>query len=314
MDHGVPHELIQDLAAEFDSVQALVTPSTDLRLPTPAAGWDIGASVSHLIGCDLLAMKALATPDEFQRDRPSTPHGLVDLLENHILARQALSIEQMRQEWNDAFSALLGELQSAPRSMRIPWFGPSMSPATLATARLMEYWAHGQDIADALTVVRQPTDRIRHVCHLGFTTFTFSFANRGLPVPPSPPRLELRLPSGRPWARGPEDPSALITGDALDFALVVTQRRNHLDTSLMCRGEAAEQWLAIAQCFAGPPGPGRPPTGEPKPQSPSPSPCPPSQGDGTRGRVLSAGQVTKQRLSALADMCPRQEPGEGVIE
>ncbi|MFE6157603.1 TIGR03084 family metal-binding protein [Streptomyces sp. NPDC056486] len=260
MDCGVPRELIDDLAAEFDSLQALITSETDLRRPTPAAGWDIRAGVSHLIGCDLLAKDAIAVPDEFQRARPTTADGLTELIDSHIAARQDLPVEQLRQEWTDAFAALSRAFQSTRRHQKVPWFGPPMTPATLATARLMEYWAHGQDVADALKAIRRPTDRIRHVCHLGFATFAFSFANRGLPVPPSPPRVELRLPSGRPWVRGPEDSDARITGNALDFALVVTQRRHRLDTSLTCRGEVAEQWLAIAQCFAGPTGPGRPPS------------------------------------------------------
>ncbi|WNF01291.1 TIGR03084 family metal-binding protein [Streptomyces luomodiensis] len=260
MERGVLGELIADLAAEFDSLRVLITSGTDLVRPTPAVGWDIRSSVSHLIGCDLLAKEAIAAPDEFQRARPATDDGLAELLESHIAARRDLPAKDLRQEWDEAFAALLRAFASSCRDENVPWFGPPMSPATLATARLMEYWAHGQDVADALKIVRQPTDRIRHVCHLGFVTFEFSFVNRGLPVPPSPPRVELRLPSGLPWVRGPEDGRALVTGDALDFALVVTQRRHRSDTSLTCRGEVAEQWLAIAQCFAGPPGPGRAPS------------------------------------------------------
>ncbi|MGW7751930.1 TIGR03084 family metal-binding protein [Streptomyces violaceusniger] len=256
---GVPRELLDDLTAEFEALRALITSGTDLRRPTQAAGWDIRAGVSHLIGCDLVAKEAMATPGEFRRARPATDEGLSALLESHITTRRNSSAEGLRQEWDDAFAALLKAFQSTHRDQKVPWFGPPMSPATLATARLMEYWAHGQDVAEALKIVRRPTDRIRHICHLGSATFGFSFTNRGLPVPSSPPRVELRLPSGRLWARGPEDAHASITGDALDFALVVTQRRHRLDTSLTCRGEVAEQWLAIAQCFAGPPGPGRPP-------------------------------------------------------
>ncbi|MER8153917.1 TIGR03084 family metal-binding protein [Streptomyces sp. NPDC094472] len=251
--------MLDDLTAEFEALRALITSGTDLRRPTPAAGWDVRAGVSHLIGCDLMAEEAMATPGEFRRVRPATDEGLSALLDSHITTRRDSSAEGLRQEWDDAFAALLKAFQSTRRDQKVPWFGPPMNPATLATARLMEYWAHGQDVAEALKIVRRPTDRIRHICHLGSATFAFSFTNRGLPVPSSPPRVELRLPSGRPWARGPEDAHASVTGDALDFALVVTQRRHPLDTSLTCRGEVAEQWLAIAQCFAGPPGPGRPP-------------------------------------------------------
>jgi len=50
-----------------------------------------------------------------------------------------------------------------------------------------------------------------------------------------------------------------VTGTALDFCLVVTQRRHPADTGLVASGPAAEGWIAIAQAFAGPPGPGRTP-------------------------------------------------------
>ncbi|GAA0523182.1 maleylpyruvate isomerase family mycothiol-dependent enzyme [Streptomyces mordarskii] len=216
MDRGVPRELLDDLTAEFDSLRTLVPSGTNLRLPTPAVGWDVGAGVSHLIGCDLLAEEAVGAPGEFRRARPATDVGPAEPLEGHITARKDLPVERLRQEWADAFAAMLRAFTSSRREQRVPWFGPPMSPATLATARLMEYFVHGQNVADVLKIVRRPTDRLRHVCHLGFVTFEFSFANRGLPVPPSPPRVELRLPSGRSWARGPED------ADAADSAQCAT--------------------------------------------------------------------------------------------
>lgn len=256
---GVPGELLDDLVTEFDSVRALIVPGTDLRATTPADGWDVGASASHLAGCDRLAADALARPEEFERARPATDEGLAALLDAHITDRRELPVDDLRADWADQFADLLGALRQSRRGQQVPWFGPPMSPATLATARIMEYWAHGQDIADGLGVVREGTDRVRHVCHLGFATFGFSFANRDLPVPDSPPRLDLRLPSGAAWSRGTDtETDAVISGDALEFALVVTQRRNHRDTSLAAHGDVAQQWLEIAQCFAGPPGPGRP--------------------------------------------------------
>ena len=48
-----------------------------------------------------------------------------------------------------------------------------------------------------------------------------------------------------------------ITGDAWDFALVVTQRRALADTSLQATAGPAAQWLRIAQAFAGEPPPQR---------------------------------------------------------
>jgi uncharacterized protein (TIGR03084 family) len=136
-----------------------------------------------------------------------------------------------------------------------------MSPTSMATARLMETWAHGEDVADALGVSRTPTDRLRHVAYLGVRTLRHSFATHGRPEPAEPVRLELVGPGGDLWAYGPADAANRLTGPALDFCLLVTQRRHRADLALVPAGPVADEWLDVAQAFAGPPGSGRPPTG-----------------------------------------------------
>jgi uncharacterized protein (TIGR03084 family) len=133
-----------------------------------------------------------------------------------------------------------------------------MSAASMATARLMETWAHGQDVHDALGVPREPSDRLRHVAHIGVRTRDFAYLVRDLPVPSEQFRVELTAPSGEVWTWGPADAANRVRGPALDFCLLVTQRVHRSDTALVADGADAEQWLGIAQAFAGPPGPGRP--------------------------------------------------------
>jgi uncharacterized protein (TIGR03084 family) len=76
-------------------------------------------------------------------------------------------------------------------------------------------------------------------------------------VPTEPLRVEVTSPSGELWTWGPDDAVNVVRGDALDLALVVIQRRHRDDTSLVAEGPVADEWLSIAQAFAGPPGPGR---------------------------------------------------------
>jgi len=140
---------------------------------------------------------------------------------------------------------------------RAPWYGPDMSIASMATARLMETWAHGQDVADALGVTREPTKRLRHVAHLGVRTMGFSYLLRDRPVPTEPVRVELEAPDGL-WSWGPDETVNRVTGPALDFCLLVTQRRNLADTRLRVTGPVATEWMSIAQAFAGAAGKGRP--------------------------------------------------------
>ncbi len=130
----------------------------------------------------------------------------------------------------------------------------------MASARLMETWAHGQDVADALAVPRTPTARLRHVARIGVRARDYAFAVRGLPAPSGEFRVELVPPDGgEPWAYGPQDAADRITGPALDFCLLVTQRAHRADLALTATGPDADRWLDIAQAFAGPAGPGRAP-------------------------------------------------------
>ena len=129
----------------------------------------------------------------------------------------------------------------------------------MATARLMETWAHGQDVADALGVRRVPTARLRHVAHIGVRARDYAFRAAGRTPPAEPFRVELTGPDGHEWTWGPDEASDRVTGAALDFCLLVTQRRHRADVDVTATGAGADAWLDIAQAFAGPPGAGRAP-------------------------------------------------------
>ena len=168
---------------------------------------------------------------------------------------------------------------------RLPWYGPEMSPASSVTARLMETWAHGQDVVDTLGVERPATNRLRHVAHLGVRALPYSYSVRRLRQPTEPIRVELAAPEGgSQWSWGPADAVNRVTGEALDFCLVVTQRRHTLDTALVVTGPTAQQWISIAQAFAGPAGPGRPP----QPAGPEPFERHRAVERSSRGRVMPA--------------------------
>ena len=131
------------------------------------------------------------------------------------------------------------------------------APGRSSTARLMETWAHGQDVADALGVTRAPTDRLRHVAHIGVRARPFSYAVNGREPPDAEVHVELDAPVGRGVDVGPADADDRVTGPALDFCLVVTQRRHVDDVGLTSSAPTADEWMTIAQAFAGPPGEGR---------------------------------------------------------
>ncbi|MSZ77076.1 MAG: maleylpyruvate isomerase family mycothiol-dependent enzyme, partial [Actinobacteria bacterium] len=120
-----------------------------------------------------------------------------------------------------------------------------------------ETWAHALDVYEALDAVPEPTDRVKHVAHLGVRTRDFSFGVHELTPPGEEFHVELTAPSGASWTWGPSEAAQTVRGSAYDFALLVTQRVHRDDTDLVAVGEDAERWLRIAQAFAGPVGAGR---------------------------------------------------------
>lgn len=256
--------LTADLAAETADLTAILAPLAPQQwdLPTPAVGWAIRDQVSHLAYFDETAVVSATDPDRFTREATammSLGDGFTESVARDHRADDPADLlawfRRARAEYLRVFAGL-------DPSLRLPWYGPPMSAASSVTARLMETWAHGQDIADALGVTRQPTARLRHVAHLGVVTREFAFRLRGLPVPAAPVRVELAAPDGTVWAWGPPDAPDRVEADALDFCLLVTQRRHADDVRVAASGEGAAAWLAIAQAFAGPPGPGRAPLAE----------------------------------------------------
>ena len=250
-------KLCDDLLAETADLEALVA-SLDTggwATPTPAEEWDVKDQVAHLAYFDDRAREAITDPAKFVADRDValTDPGFVDrMTEDHRRQDGGETLAWFRR----ARPAIVAAARPADPSTRVPWYGPDMSVASSLTARIMETWAHGQDVADALGVVRAPTDRLRHVAFIGARTLPNSYQARGLPVPDVAVRVELRAPSGEAWTFGPEDAADVVRGPALDFCLVVTQRRHMDDLQLDLEGPVAAEWLTIAQAFAGPAGVG----------------------------------------------------------
>src|SRR4030095_10613590 len=96
--------------------------------------------------------------------------------------------------WREGRTALADALAALPAGTKLPWFGPAMSAASMATARLMETWAHGLDVTDALKAPPSVSARLRHVAHIGVRTRDFAFRQNGLPPPEEPFRVELTAP------------------------------------------------------------------------------------------------------------------------
>lgn len=252
-------QICDDLVAEHDALDRIVAPLDEAQwsLATPAEGWSVRDQICHLWFFDVRALMALTDADAFAADT------------QQLLASggTAASVEEGRRitgaellsRWREDRARLLAAAREVDPSARVPWYGPAMAARSFITARLMETWAHGQDVVDALGATREPSARLRHVAHLGVRARPFSYLVNGMAMPEVPLHVALRGPDGDTWTWGEPDAADRVEGEALDFCLVVTQRRHPADTDLVVQGPAAAEWIGIAQAFAGDAGSGRRP-------------------------------------------------------
>lgn len=257
--------LLRDLAAESAELEDMVAglPAEDWTRPTPAPGWTIAHQIGHLTWTDEVAARAAADArtggTEFVELLTAAANRITTFIDDTAAEAAGAPVPELLARWRRGRATLADALRAVPADAKVPWFGPPMRPGSMVTARLMETWAHGQDIADALRIRRAPADRLRSIAHIGVRTRDFAYTVRGLPPPDDEFRVELTAPSGGIWSWGPAEASQRVTGPAVDFCLLVTQRRHRKDLALRTIGDRAAEWLTIAQAFAGPPGNGREP-------------------------------------------------------
>lgn len=263
MDGHVMIETCDDLDAEQRELAAVLAGRSEgeWASATPAEGWTVRDQIAHLAFFDEKAVLAHRDPGQFATELAAlVESGDIEGLEKqHVVRGRQLSGAGVLLWWNEARRELIETYRDLDPSTRVLWYGPPMSARSKITARIMETWAHGQDVRDALGVTEIPTGRLRHVCHIGVRALPWSFQVNERPIPGEPVHVALASSDGSVWRWGDDDATQRVSGSAVDFALLVTQRRHRDDLALVAEGHVADEWLDIAQAFAGPPGSGRRP-------------------------------------------------------
>jgi uncharacterized protein (TIGR03084 family) len=263
----MPEPLGQPYLEECQALSAFVDGLDEAAFArvTDFYGWTVRDEVMHMMFVDVLTLRSIEDEAGYLEQKADIRRYQAEAgeLSQYMRERYAdLDRDALVALWRDRFTTLAAVFAASNPKSRMKWFGPDMSILSATSARQMEVWAHGQDLYDLFGIVRRNTDRIRNICEIGVRTYGWSFKNRGLELPGPAPSVALTAPSGAIWTWDSEPGAGKITGPAEDFAAVVTQRRDVKDTDLVCEGEAASQWMAIAQCFAGEaadgPAPGRP--------------------------------------------------------
>jgi uncharacterized protein (TIGR03084 family) len=256
--------LVDDLSSESAVLRAVLV---DLEpeqwsQPTPADGWTVTDQMTHLAYFDDVTRLSLQDPEQFRDLADRLVAGGDDFPDRMATRFRDTPPTEVLAWFDRARTELIAAYRAVDPTSRLPWFGPAMSPASSVTARIMETWAHGQDIFDTAGIGRVPTLSMRHVADIGIRALRYTYTVNGLEVPSEPIRVELTGPTGDCWEWGPDDAADRVRGDALEFCLVVTQRRHLDDTALEVVGPTASQWMGIAQAF-----PGRAPIERPHPET-----------------------------------------------
>ncbi len=253
--------ICDDLEAETAEIITLLSALTaeGWDRPTPADGWSIRDTISHLAFFDETGTLAATDAEAFAANTREMM-ALPEPMSLSLNRGRAMEGAEVLDWFIRARTNMVQVFRGLNAKARLPWYGPAMGALSFATARLMETWAHGQDVVDTLGASREPTDRLRHVAHIGVRARAFSYAANHRSVPEGEVTVLLTGPSGDRWTWNEKDNNEnVVSGDALDFCLVVVQRRHLADTRLRVTGPLATDWMSIAQAFAGAPGPGRSP-------------------------------------------------------
>jgi len=254
-------DVYADLVADGEAVDQFVAglEPAQWTLATPAPGWTISHQVAHLASMARLAGTAAADPEAFRAQTAGAAQNFDAAVQAALTPYLACSPPELLTRWRSERATAAAALAALPVDKMVPWLARPLPAGILASAGIMELFAHGLDIADTVGGHRPATDRIRHLVVFAVRNWESGYLIRGLTPPGTPFRFELIAPSGARWELGPADATQVITGPAADFCLLVTRRRHRDDLAVTASGADADRWLDIAQCYRGGPGPGRSP-------------------------------------------------------
>ena len=254
-------EVLTDLNADCDEIDRLVAglQESQWQLPTPAPGWTIAHQIAHLTATFQMATMAAAQPTEFRAFMERISTNFTANVAAAMAPYLALPPGELVGRWRAQRVSVTDALAAVPAGEVVPWLVRPLPPGILACAGIMENFAHGQDIADALGARLERTDRLRHLVGFAVAVWDFGYQARDMTPPDTQFRFVITAPSGAVWAFGPPDATQQIEGPAADFCLLVTRRRHRDDLAVTATGADAEQWLDLAQAYRGPAGEGRSP-------------------------------------------------------
>jgi uncharacterized protein (TIGR03084 family) len=225
------------------------------RRPAPSCpGWTIADVVLHLAQTDELATASIRgsfgaeLTDLFRGE--SSASNVDEAAEVMVVAERGTSGAELGARWRASADEMRRVLAEADPHARVQWVSGELSARTLATTRLSEAWIHTGDVAEALGVELEPSDRLWHIARLAWRTVPYAFARAGRDAP-NAVAFELRSPTGEEWDFIPDlEPSTVIRGEAIELCLVAAQRAEPDETGLRGAGPDADAVLELVRTYA----------------------------------------------------------------
>lgn len=245
-------DILADYEAEQQALYGVLVTVADDRwtTPTPAAGWDVRDSVAHLADTEEIAVDTMTGGPRTINAEAARYPSTEAFTESGCERGRAMSGAEVREWWWVAAARCRHTLAGLDRSTRVPW-GLGMGWRAFVTARLMEHWAHGLDIREALGAPAEDTDRLRHIAWICTNALPYAFGVAKVTPPEGRTlRVEVTGPSGDVWAFGPDDATDRITGPAAQWCRLAVQRiGRHQAPDLHAEGPLADLALTHARAF-----------------------------------------------------------------
>lgn len=241
--------VFDDLAAEQDRLERVLAglDEAQWRSASGASGWTIADVVLHLAQAEE-AVTATVTHGELRTGLGAVTAGTMDERAAQAVRAERSGAGEVFGRWQRARRQAGRALRDADKQQPVDWAGGPVKPATLATTRLTEHWAHGLDITGPLGIDLPDTERLRHVAWLAHRTLPYALALDG--EPPAEVSCELTAPNGSDvWRYGPPDAASCVTGPAAAFCRVAVRRLDPADAPLQARGPHGGTALRVLRTY-----------------------------------------------------------------
>ena len=243
--------VFDDLAAEQERLESILggLDEAQWRSASGAAGWTVADVVLHLAQSEESVVVS-ASGGDLRTGPGRTGGGTVDERVAFLVsAERGPGPGVVFGRWQRARRAALDALRGADPDRALAWVAAPVKPATLATTRLAEHWAHGLDITGPFGVEFPDTERLRHVAWLAHRTLPYAMTLAG--EPPTPVRCELVAPDGEAvWEFGPAEAESGIAGPAGDFCRVAARRLAPASSRLRATGPHGATALRLMRTYA----------------------------------------------------------------